>query len=180
MELRTFMQKQNLVLWLLVILLGSTSPAWAFKIGVVDLNRALNESETGIRSRNVLEARGRQKQKEFQAEEEELRELAEKLRNNPLLTKSARQQKEQELQQRQQQLQEQARQFEQELRGQERQLTEGIFSELKGSIRTVSIREQFDLVLERNAAQVILYMKEDTTDLTQKVIDHYNALKASE
>ena len=174
------MKKQHLVLWLLVALLGVASPAWALKIGVVDLNRALNESETGIRSRNVLEARGRQKQKEFQEEEEELRQLVEKLRNNPLLTQSARQQKEQEVQRRQQQLQEQVRQFEQVLRGQERQLTEGIFNELKGSIRSVSIREQFDLVLERNAAQVILYMKEDITDLTQKVIDHYNALKASE
>ena len=174
------MQKQHLVLWLLVALLGGASPAWAFKIGVVDLNRALNESESGIRSRNVLEARGRQKQKEFEVEEEELRQLGEELRNNPLLTKTARQRKEQELQQRQQQLQEQARQFEQELRGQERQLTEAIFNELKGSIRTVSMREKFDLVLERNATQVILYMQEDTTDLTQRVIDHYNALKASE
>jgi hypothetical protein len=34
-------------------------------------------------------------------------------------------------------------------------------------------------VLEKNAAQIILYMKEDTTDFTQKVIDAYNALKQS-
>jgi Skp family chaperone for outer membrane proteins len=44
-------------------------------------------------------------------------------------------------------------------------------------IRSISIKEKLDLVLEKNAAQVILYMKEDTTDLTQKVIDEYNALK---
>ena len=56
------------------------------KIGVVDLNRALNESEAGIRSKNVLETKGRQKQQEFKLEEEELRELAEELRSNPLLT----------------------------------------------------------------------------------------------
>ena len=36
------------------------SHAWAMKIGVVDLNRALNESEAGIRSKNVLETKGRQ------------------------------------------------------------------------------------------------------------------------
>ena len=53
------------------------SHAWAMKIGVVDLNRALNESEAGIRSKNVLETKGRQKQQEFKLEEEELRELAE-------------------------------------------------------------------------------------------------------
>ena len=40
------------------------------KIGVVDLNRALNESEAGIRSKNVLETKVRQKQQEFKLEEE--------------------------------------------------------------------------------------------------------------
>ena len=61
------------------------SHAWAMKIGVVDLNRALNESEAGIRSKNVLETKGRQKQQEFKLEEEELRELADELRSNPCL-----------------------------------------------------------------------------------------------
>ena len=51
---------------------------------------------------------------------------------------------------------------------------------MKGAIRTVSIRDKYDLVLEKNAAQVILYMKQETTDFTQKVIDHYNSLKANE
>ena len=36
--------------------------ASAFEIGVVDLNQALNQSEPGIRSKNILERRGRQKQ----------------------------------------------------------------------------------------------------------------------
>jgi hypothetical protein len=44
-------------------------------------------------------------------------------------------------------------------------------------IRSIYIKEKIDLVLEKNAAQVILYMNEDTTDLTQKLIDEYNALK---
>ena len=54
-----------------------------------------------------------------------------------------------------------------------------IFQELKTVIRTISIKEKLDLVLEKNAAQIILYMKQDTTDMTQKVIDAYNALKES-
>ena len=84
------------------------------------------------------------------------------------------------LQQGQQALRAKVQQFEQQLRGEERRFTEEIFRELKGAIRTVSIRDKYDLVLEKNAAQVILYMKQETTDFTQKVIDHYNSLKASE
>tara|TARA_B100000676_G_C17923491_1_gene756819 strand:+ start:373 stop:855 length:483 start_codon:yes stop_codon:yes gene_type:complete len=153
------------------------SNSHALEIGVVDLNRALNESEEGMRSKNLLESRGRQKQQEFKVAEEELMQIAEDLRNNPLLTPKAKQEKEQELQNRQRILREKVRQFEQELRLEERKLTEAIFKDLKAAIRTVSQRNEYDLVLEKNAAQVILYMKEETTDLTQKIIDYYNSLK---
>ena len=87
--------------------------------------------------------------------------------------------KQQELITRQQNLREKVREFEQEMRLEERRLSEAIFKELKTVIRSISINENLDLVLEKNAAQVILYMKQDTTELTQKVIDEYNALKNS-
>ena len=101
----------------------------------------------------MLETKGRQKQQEFKLEEE-LRELAEELRSNPLLTPKAKEQKQQH-QQGQQALRAKVQQFEQQLRGEERRFTEEIFRELKGAIRTVSIRDKYDLVLEKNAAQVI-------------------------
>ena len=163
----------------LVLFFFSVSPAFSIEIGVVDLNEALNQSESGIRSKNILERRGRQKQQEFKLEESELRKLADELRNNPLLAPKAKDEKQQELINRQQQMREKVRAFEQEMRLEERRLSEAIFKELKTVIRSISINEKLDLVLEKNAAQVILYMKEDTTDLTQKVIDEYNALKKS-
>ena len=163
----------------LVLFFCSVSPAFTIEIGVVDLNEALNQSEPGIRSKNILERRGRQKQQEFKLEESEMRKLADDLRNNPLLTPKAKENKERELITRQQQLREKVRAFEQEMRLEERRLSEAIFKELKTVIRSISINEKLDLVLEKNAAQVILFMKEDTTDLTQKVIDDYNTLKKS-
>ena len=162
-----------------ILFLFSFSQAFSIEIGVVDLNEALNQSESGIRSKNILERRGRQKQQEFKLEESELRKIAEDLRNNPLLAPKAKADKQQELITRQQQLREKVRAFEQELRLEERRLSETIFKELKTVIRSISINEKLELVLEKNAAQVILYMKEDTTDITQKVIDEYNALKKS-
>ena len=163
----------------IILFFCSVSPAFSIEIGVVDLNKALNQSEPGIRSKNILERRGRQKQQEFKLEESELRKIADDLRNNPLLAPKAKDDKERKLITRQQQLREKVRAFEQEMRLEERRLSEAIFKELKTVIRSISIYEKLDLVLEKNAAQVILYMKEDTTDLTQKVIDEYNALKKS-
>ena len=162
-----------------ILFLFSFSQAFSIEIGVVDLNEALNQSESGIRSKNILERRGRQKQQEFKLEESELRKIAEDLRNNPLLAPKAKADKQQELITRQQQLREKVRAFEQEMRLEERRLSEAIFKELKTVIRSISINQKLDLVLEKNAAQVILFMKEDTTDLTQKVIDDYNTLKKS-
>ncbi len=162
-----------------ILFLFSFSQAFSIEIGVVDLNEALNQSESGIRSKNILERRGRQKQQEFKLEESELRKIAEDLRNNPLLAPKAKVDKQQELITRQQQLREKVRAFEQEMRLEERRLSEAIFKELKTVIRSISINQKLDLVLEKNAAQVILFMKEDTTDLTQKVIDDYNTLKKS-
>ena len=152
-------------------------PIFSIEIGMVDLNEALNQSEAGIRSKNILERRGRQKQKEFKLEESEIRKVAEDLRNNPLLTPKAKVDKERELINRQQNLRDQVRKFEQEMRLEERRLTESIFKEIKTVIRKISIKEKLDFVLEKNAAQIILYMNEDTIDLTQKVIDAYNLLK---
>ena len=162
-----------------ILFLFSVSQAFSIEIGVVDLNEALNQSESGIRSKNILERRGRQKQQEFKLEESELRKIADDLRNNPLLAPKAKADKQQELLTRQQQLREKVRSFEQEMRLEERRLSEAIFKELKTVIRSISINQKLDLVLEKNAAQVILFMKEDTTDLTQKVIDDYNTLKKS-
>ena len=162
-----------------ILFLFSVSQAFSIEIGVVDLNEALNQSESGIRSKNILERKGRQKQQEFKLEESELRKIAEDLRNNPLLAPKAKADKQQELITRQQQLREKVRAFEQEMRLEERRLSEAIFKELKTVIRSISINQKLDLVLEKNAAQVILFMKEDTTDLTQKVIDDYNTLKKS-
>ena len=133
---------KKIITILLIIFFSLTSSALSIEIGMVDLNEALNQSEAGIRSKNILERRGRQKQKEFKLEESEIRKLAEDLRNNPLLTPKAKNDKERELIDRQQNLREKIRKFEQEMRLEERRLTENIFKEIKTVIRKISIKEK--------------------------------------
>ena len=150
----------------------------SFKIGVIDLNRAINESEEGIRSRNLLEEEGRRMQQELNLEEEELRKQAADARNNLLLTETARKEKEAELKNQEQFLIRKGKQYEQSIRAKERQMTNQMFNELKAVIRTVAKNGNFDVVLEKTASEIILYINNETTDLTEQVIDHYNSLKA--
>lgn len=162
---------------LFVLLFASNSYTKDLSIGLVDLNRALNESEEGIRSKNLLEAESQQKESEIRLQENELRSEIEKYQNNVLLSQDAKAKKEQELIAKEQLLRQRIEQLDLELRTKERQMTETIFNELKTVIRTVSLQGDYDLVLEKNAAEIILFMKMDTVDVTQKVIDHYNSLK---
>lgn len=147
------------------------------EIGIVDLNRAINESEEGIRSRNLLEEEGRRMQQELNLEEEALRNQAVKLRENLLLTETAKKEKEAELKQQEQALIQKGQQFEQSLRSKERQMTNQMINELKAVIRTVARNGKFDVVLEKTTSEIILYIRNEITDLTEEVIDHYNSLK---
>lgn len=151
--------------------------AQTIKIGEVDVNRALNESIAGIRSKDQLEAESREKQKELQLKQEELQNLADEIKNNMLMTPETKNQKEEELRRKDQALRQESREFERQLRNRERQMTGEIIQELRTSIRTVARQEKLDLVVEKSFLDVILYMKYETTDLTNKVIDHYNSLK---
>ncbi len=173
--------RQVIILTFFVLFCASNTFAQTpLNIALVDLNRALNDSEKGIKSKNLLESRARQRQEELKLEQEELQKLADDLRNNLLLTPEAKKQKEQQLKQREQVLRQTTRSLERELRREERRLTEEIYNELKPVIRTVAMREKFDLVLEKNASEIILFMNQDMTDLTQKVIDYYNSLQHSD
>ena len=147
------------------------------EIGIVDLNRAINESEEGIRSRNLLEEEGRRMQQELNLEEEALRKQAIQLRENLLLTETAREEKEAELKQQEQALIQKGQQYEQAIRSKERQMTNQMINDLKAVIRTVARNGKFDVVLEKTASEIILYIRNEITDLTEDVIDHYNSLK---
>ncbi len=66
------------------------------KVGVVDLNRALNDSDAGKRSKKILLHSRDQKESELKTKEESLKKLAEEVRNNIMLTEDARAVKEKE------------------------------------------------------------------------------------
>ena len=162
---------------LFVIILGESYAKDLIKVAVVDMNRALNESQKGMQIKNSLESKIRSRREELSLKGQDLRKEIAELRNNLLLTPEARQQKEQELLKREQEFRRETQQIEANLRQEERRLTQAVFTELKPTIRAISLKDKYDFVLEKNAAQIILFSRYDFEDITQKVIDHYNALQ---
>lgn len=147
------------------------------KIGVVDLNKALNESEKGKSSKKTLLDFQERKKTELKAKENVLKELQQELQTNMMLSNEARASKEQTLRAKEAELRRDVQTAQKELQKRERALTEGIYKDLKAVLEKMGKAEKFDLILESNAAKVILFNSVPFIDLTQKLIGIYNKQK---
>lgn len=150
------------------------------KIGVVNINEALNKSAAGERSKGILLASKSQLESELKSREDELKKKHEDLQNNIMLTKDARAAREQELRDEEHKLRKDVQDAQRQLQDKERKLTESIFIELRTVIEAIAKDEQYDLILEQNAAHVILFSKAKFDDLTSKVIERYNKFNAKQ
>ena len=168
-------------LFLLLLLPSLARPAGleGLKIGVVNINAAMNRSAAGERSKNILLASKSQKENELKAKEAELRQLRDDLKNNIMLTDDARSRKEKELREQERALRKEVQQAQKELQIRERKLTESIFIELKTVIDEIAKEEKYDLILEQNASQVILYSSAKFDNITERVIERYNKFQAA-
>jgi len=168
------------LLGLIAVLLMPAAPAAAqqglagLKIGVVNLQVALNKSSAGERSKNILLASKTQMENELKTKGDALKKDFDELRANIMLSEEARTRQEKEFRVREQALQKEARNLQRELQQKERKLTESIFIELKTVIDELGREEKFDLILEQNASQVILFTSKTFENITDRVIQRYN------
>lgn len=164
------------------IALLSTVPTRAapgdLRIAVVNMNRAINSSESGERSKKILLASKSQKENELKAKEAQLRKMVEDARANMMLSDAAKQQKEKELRDRENDLRQEVQNAQRDLQEQERKLTDSIFVELKTVIAVLAQERKYDLVLEQAASQVVLFSQFKFDDITDEVIDRYNKIQA--
>ncbi len=168
-----------LILLLLLPSLARPAGLEGLKIGVVNINAAMNRSAAGERSKNILLASKSQKENELKAKEAELKDLRDDLKNNIMLTDDARSRKEKELREQERALRKEVQQAQKELQIRERKLTESIFIELKTVIDEIAKEEKYDLILEQNASQVILFSSAKFDNITERVIERYNKFQAA-
>jgi outer membrane protein len=175
--------KMRLPAFIAAILISLAALAQAqaadFQVGTIDINRALNLSESGQRSKKVLLASKAQKENELKAKESDLKKLADELRSNIMLTEAARNQREQDLRNRDADLRQQVQDAQRTLQEQERKLTESILTELRTVIGIVAQEKKLDVVLEARAAETILFSRLKFTDITDEAIARYNKIQTT-
>jgi outer membrane protein len=160
------------------LLLGS-SPVFAeeLKVGYVDMQRALNETEDGRKAKAQLKKEFDQKQKELDEQQEELKKAIEDLdKKRTLLPPDKVREKETELQGRMQKVQQTYMRHQQDLQTKEQAATGKIFERMNRIIAKIATAENISMVFDRAA---VIYTKPHL-DLTNDLIRRYNAGEGAE
>ena len=155
------------------VFLFGTSAAFAedMKVGYVDMQRALNETDDGRKAKEKLKKEFDQKQKELDEQQQQLKKDADDLeKKRTLLPPDKVREKEAELAGRAQKVQQTYLRHQQDLSGKEQEATAKIFERMQKIIGEIAAAENFSMIVDKTA---LVYAKPHL-DLTNDLIRRYN------
>ena len=141
------------------------------KIGYVDIQRVISESQTGKLAKERFQAQVKKAESDVQRERQDLERMRADLdKKGPLLKEEERRNMEVDFQKRSVNLQRAMGDYQQDLRAKENEMMADILKDLEGVVTDVGKSENFTIILERSQ---ILY-SDQAVDITTKVIEAYN------
>ena len=168
---------RNPIRTVLLVALLALAPAAAraqVKLGFVDLPRALNEVEEGKAAKAQLEKEFKEKQKQLDAKQDELKRLkADYDKQAVVMSDQAKRDKQSELERKAGETQQLFVQLQSELSRREQELTGPILEKLANAVREIAEAEGFTAIFERNRSGVVYMVA--ALDVTNEVIRKYNA-----
>jgi outer membrane protein len=157
----------------LLLVLNGLASASEVKIGYVDLQRALNESEPGKRAKSEFEALFKTKQRELDNKNRELGKLKEEIeKQSELLSKEALKSKQDEFDRKMREAKRFQQDAEEEINRKRAELTNDILKDLGRIIAKIGKEEGYTLIFQK-VEGIIIYAN-SAIDLTDKVIKRYN------
>ena len=162
--------------WLVVVtLVLCVSVSYAqerIKIGYIDIQKVIAESQAGKRARDRFQAQVKKAEADIVKERQELDRLKSDLdKKGPLLKDEERRNLESDLQKRSVNLQRSMSDYQQDLQAKNNEMMADLLKELEKIVNEVGKAEKFTLILERSQ---ILY-SDQGIDITGKVIETYNS-----
>jgi len=155
---------------------GSAADA---KIGVVDLQRCLNESKTGKKYKAEFTGEAEKMKAELEKEEQSLKAMREELeKQGTVLSETAKGEKEKVYRERVDAFKEKFQQSQQTLQRKDQELTRRILKDLQGVIRELAETGGYDLVVEKGEGGV--QYAPSTADLTEEVVRRYDKAAGGE
>jgi outer membrane protein len=162
---------KSLIITCVLLLAASGWAQERVKIGYIDLQRAIRESESGKRAKDTFQSEVKRVEADLLKEKQEIERLkAEIDKKGALLRDEERGNLEREFQRRYVGYQRSMRDSQEELRQREGELTSRIIKELESVVVEVGKAEKFTLIFERSQ---LLY-SDQGIDITAKVVELYN------
>ena len=151
------------------------APARAdLKVGVVDMQRALNDCEAGKKARDQVKAKFEKAQDQLKRQREDLDRLREDYDKKAVVLKEEeRRNLEKDLENRSLEFKRKYEDFQRDLKRTDSELTAGIVDELYALVRDYGEKHGYSLVLE--ASNGALLYNDKATDITDEIIKLYNA-----
>jgi outer membrane protein len=161
--------------WLIICAtLLCTTAGWAqdrVKIGFIDIQRAISESQAGKRAKEQFQVQVKKAQSDLLREKQDLERLKSDLdKKGPLLREEERLNLQSDLERRYLNYQRAMQDQQQLLRQKEGAMTSDILKDLEKIVNEIGKSEKFTLILERSQ---ILY-SDQGIDITNKVIQVYD------
>jgi outer membrane protein len=158
-------------LLLCLTLFASAALAQGMKFAMVDLQRAVMESEDGMRAQATLKKFFDKRQQELDGKQTELQKQREDIeKQSKVLSQQALQKRMEDWQKQMLELQTVFVEYNKELQKKQGELTQPIYQKIVVILRRVATQDGYDAILEK---QAVPYMRTDL-DLTDRVIQLYN------
>jgi|YelNatPaOPRAMG01_1025707.scaffolds.fasta_scaffold05817_9 outer membrane protein len=143
------------------------------KIGYIDLQKILLQSDEGKKAKAALEKEFAARKKELNKKKQELEEMQKSLEaQSSLLSRDALVEKQAEFVKKRDQFLKLVQQYDEELQKQDSELTKDILSQLQDIITKIGKEGKYSLIIEKSQGG-ILYAPE-SEDLTDKVMKLFN------
>ncbi len=153
---------------------GQTASQASGKIGVVDAQRVLDETEAGQRVKDRLSDFIKNRQTLIELEEKDLKRMEESIiKQASVLSANARKEREEKFRRRMIQYQQKAQQINREVQEEQREAFQGFRSEIEKVVSRVALELGLAVVIESGEGGPTLY-SDASVDISGRVIEEFN------
>ena len=173
------MKTRSLLLFsALLLILAQPAFAKSPKIGEINMQKAINNSEEGAKSRAYFEKKAAGDQEKFKKQGMAIQQRVQALQDNLMLSEAARNKEIQEIEKQKEELRQAVNQAQQEFKEDEMRHLQRISQDLMLLVKKIGEKRSFDMVVETSVRQAMLYTSFEIEDITDEVVAEYNKMKA--
>jgi outer membrane protein len=144
------------------------------RVGVVDPQRILNETNAGKKARETLASFTKNRQALIELEEKELRRLEEDfVKQGSVLSPTAKREREEQFRRRMAEYQQKVTELNREVQDKQKDVLDGFRDKIETVAAKIAKRHDVQLIIDRGRGGPTIYF-EDSVDLSAQVIEEFN------